>query len=721
VASRANVAIQLRTVTTSTYTVADGVAGRHVAPSQDTLVGRAVGRYVIEKLIASGGMGAVYRALDPELGRSVAIKVIRSDLPLASNELRLVRESMAMAQLAHPNVLTVYDVGRFEGQVFIAMELALGGTLREWIARERRSWGSIVERFVRAGRGLRAAHDMGLVHRDFKPENVLLTGDEDVRVADFGLVGSLERTSAPVPGPLPERISALNLALTQDGTFLGTPRYMAPEQHNGEHAGAAADQFAFGVALYEALYGEHPFAGTTWVELACSVLAGELRAAPPGTDVPPSLRKIIVRALRVDPLERWQSMTAMIAALEAYLARKPPSEPSDPALRVRVRELRRELEEASALAESGQYLATFPRMRDIAASAVELRHPPLAADALFAFGSLQSNLGDLTGAEATLGNALVEAARARDDLLSARIWNELLLVLRTAGRYADVMLLRPATEAAFARCEDDPVMVGQYQHTLGLIYEAQGRWGEGIPLWERAAAAFEEAYGPASPQLARALNNIAYTLQRLGRYDEARARFDRAHEIFATALGPEHAWTIVPLNNLGELCVELGDAAAGLAYHERAYALRMRALRPDHPHVALSLHNLGVALLALGRTAEARTRIERALAIRTTLGQENLDRADSLSALGAVLIAEGRYVEGLAHHHRAFEILSKPGVPHPRAIALENQIAASLHGAGRFEEARTHYKRALSLAEPTFGSTHPQVLRARAGIAATSS
>ncbi|HEY5924922.1 MAG TPA: serine/threonine-protein kinase [Kofleriaceae bacterium] len=689
-----------------------------VVAADDTLAGRTVGRYIIERLIARGGMGAVYRAHDPELGRSVAIKVIRSELQLASNELRLVRESMAMAQLAHPNVLTVYDVGRFEGQVFIAMELALGGTLREWVAKERRSWSTIVERFVRAGRGLKAAHEMGLVHRDFKPENVLLTADEDVRVADFGLVGSLDPATAPPRTTAPVRNSALHLTLTQAGAFLGTPRYMAPEQHKGEHAGVAADQFAFGVSLYEALYGEHPFPGETWSELARAVGSGALRAAPTGSDVPPSLRKIVVRALRVDPLERWPSMTALIAALEAYLARKPAAEPSDPTLRAQVSQLRRELEETSAFAESGQVAAASHRMREIANAAVELRHPPLAADALFAFGCVQHSLGDLKGAEAALGGALVEASRARDDLLGARIWNELLLVLRAAGRFADVMLLRPSTEAAFARCEDDPVMVGQYQHTLALILEAQGRWSEALPLCERAAAAFEEAYGAASPQLARAINGIAYMLQRLGRYDEARAQFERAHNLFATALGPDHVFAMFPINNLGELCLEAGDAVAALAYHERAYALRSRVLRPDHPHVALSLHNLGVTLLALGRTAEARERLERALAIRNTLGVDNVEGADSLSALGAVLIAQGKCDEGLELHTRALEISSKPGAPqHPRTIVLENQIASALVARGRTDDARAYFERALALAEAVFGPSHPHAARARAGIA----
>jgi serine/threonine protein kinase len=703
---------------TSQHTIADGAAGRR-SSAADILVGRVVGRYVIESLIARGGMGAVYRAQDPELGRSVAIKVLRSDLEIGSSELRLVRESMAMAQLAHPNVLTVYDVGRFDGQVFIAMELALGGTLREWLEKERRSCSAIVERFLRAGRGLQAAHEMGLVHRDFKPENVLLTADEDVRVADFGLVGSLDAPATPAPSVAPVRNSALHLNLTHAGAFMGTPRYMAPEQHKGEHAGVAADQFAFGVSLYEALYGEHPFAGDTWGELARSVGAGELRAAPAGTDVPPSLRKIVVRALRVDPIERWPSMTALIGALEAYFARKPAAEPSDPTLRAHVRQRRRELEEASALAESGQYSAALPRMREIATAVVELGHPPLAADALFAFGCLQNSLGDLKGSESSLGVALVEASRARDDLLSARIWNELLLVLRAAGRFADVMLLRPATAAAFARCEDDPVMVGQYQHTLALILEAQGRWGEALPLCERAAAAYEEAFGAASPQLARAINGIAYMLQRLGRYDEARAQFERSHDLFATALGPDHALAMFPINNLGELCLEAGDITAALGYCERAFTMRSRLLRADHPHLALSLHNLGVTLLALGRTAEARERIERALAIRTTLGEDNIERADSLSALGAVMIVEGNCDGGLAMHRRALEIWSKPGAPqHPRTIAHENRIADALLGTGRIELARAYYERALALAVATLGGSHPHVARAQAGLRA---
>src|SRR5262245_12976047 len=369
--------------------------------------GDRVGRYIIEGAIARGGTGAVFRAHDPELGRSIAIKLIHPDIAAASErfEQRLLRESKAMAKVAHPNVITVYDIGRFDGQVFIAMELALGGTLRTWLSAERRDHREVITRFVLAGRGLRAAHEMGLVHRDFKPDNVLVTADGDVRVADFGLVGNIDG-----PADHGGHAASSDLLLTQVGARVGTPRYMAPEQHEGARTGAAADQFAFGVAFYEALYGEHPFGGSTWSELALAVTGGQLRPAPADTDVPAALRKIVVRALRVDPGERWPSMTALLDALETYLARKPVAEPTEPALRERVGQLRRELDEVSALAEGGQYEAALPRLRALVSEAAAVGHAPLAADALFALGALNSNMGDLRGADTALASAVVEAA-----------------------------------------------------------------------------------------------------------------------------------------------------------------------------------------------------------------------------------------------------------------------------------------------------------------------
>ena len=246
-----------------------------------------VGRYRVEGKIGAGGMGVVYRAHDPELARDVALKLMNTaafaDEAEASRARgRLVREARAMAKLAHPNVIHVYDVGAVDDGVFIAMELVDGDPLSKWIERERPSWRDTLRCYLDAGEGLAAAHEAGIVHRDFKPENVLLGSDGRVRVGDFGLAGGpgseTGRFELP-PGDSGKASvdEAVSSSLTRTGALLGTPKYMAPEQESGRSATARSDQFGFCVALYEGLYGHPPFEGDTVAKYRQAVATESVR------------------------------------------------------------------------------------------------------------------------------------------------------------------------------------------------------------------------------------------------------------------------------------------------------------------------------------------------------------------------------------------------------------------------------------------------------------
>ncbi len=241
--------------------------------------GAALGRYRIERLLGQGGMGVVYAAFDPELGRRVAVKVIRPELASygALIAARLAREARAMAQVAHPNVIAVYDVGSDDGQVFVAMELVDGRTLRDWLRERERSWREVLEVFRAAGEGLAAAHDARLVHRDFKPDNVLIDRAGRVRVSDFGLARAVAEEASS--SDIGMAAGSGTLELTRTGATVGTPAYMAPEQHGQRPTDERTDQFSFCVALWEALYGERPFPGDNALELADAVVHGRLRPA----------------------------------------------------------------------------------------------------------------------------------------------------------------------------------------------------------------------------------------------------------------------------------------------------------------------------------------------------------------------------------------------------------------------------------------------------------
>ena len=254
-----------------------------------------LGRYVLLDLIGEGGMGRVVRAYDPQLDRRCALKLVRPDLATTDAAARLVREAQAMARVQHPNIVAVFDAGEVDGKVFVAMELVEGPTLADWLA-EPRPWREVVQHFIEAGRGLQAAHQAGLVHRDFKPANVLLK-DGTAKVTDFGLARPAE---APQSGTAIV-ITDLRTTVTQPGLVMGTPAYMAPEQREGV-TDARSDQYAFGVSLFEALHGHRP------------------QDATPQRPVPRWLDVVNRRLLEKDPARRFASMAEVVAALERGVA-----------------------------------------------------------------------------------------------------------------------------------------------------------------------------------------------------------------------------------------------------------------------------------------------------------------------------------------------------------------------------------------------------------------
>jgi len=298
-------------------------------PEAEIRHGAKIGRFVVVGQLGKGGMGVVYAAHDRELDRQVALKVMRSAAATQEERMRMLREGQAMARITHPNVITVYEVGVEGDLVFLAQELLDAGTLGEWLERPRTE-AEILEKFIAAGRGLEAAHAAGLVHRDFKPHNVLLGKDGRVRVADFGLARALGPEGEDMPAATRANMARARLEeatspmspLTRTGAVMGTPMFMAPEQHEGQAADARSDQFAFSVALYHALYGDWPFAGKTAIALADAVIEGRLQKPPRGRSVPERLRRIVLRGLSTKRERRYPSMNAMLADLA-----RPPRRP----------------------------------------------------------------------------------------------------------------------------------------------------------------------------------------------------------------------------------------------------------------------------------------------------------------------------------------------------------------------------------------------------------
>jgi tetratricopeptide (TPR) repeat protein/tRNA A-37 threonylcarbamoyl transferase component Bud32 len=304
--------------------------------------GALVDRYVVLELLGNGAMGSVYSAYDPQLDRRVAIKILHRWLQSEAKDndfrARFVREAQTMGKLSHPNVVAVYDVGvTSEGWVYLAMEIVEGGTLAAWLKEKAPPWREVLRMLRQAGEGLAAAHRAGIIHRDFKLDNVLLGADGRPRVTDFGIAhtgepdlrGTPPSSSGDLPALPPEvgTLSAFSLSgngrLTLTGTILGTPGYMAPEQFDaGSEIDQRADVFSFCATLYRALYGERAFEGETLEQIAASTINGRVRPAPKGSAVPGWVRRELLRGLSPDREARPRSMDELLAALRADPARR---------------------------------------------------------------------------------------------------------------------------------------------------------------------------------------------------------------------------------------------------------------------------------------------------------------------------------------------------------------------------------------------------------------
>ncbi|HNN94498.1 MAG TPA: serine/threonine-protein kinase, partial [Pseudomonadota bacterium] len=295
------------------------------SPSEPALPTR-LGRFHVVRRLGEGGMGVVYDAYDDVLDRRVALKVLGG---AGQEQAILLREARALARLSHPHVVPIYEVGEQAGRPFIAMERIEGQPLSQWLATTDATIDEKLRLLLPVGAALAAAHEQGVIHRDFKPQNVLVGRDGRARVLDFG-IAALAAGAAP-PDGLPATETGADHDIAGAAYLAGTPAYMAPEQLRSGEVTPLCDQFAFAVVLYRAVYGQAPFAGDDLGTLRESVLSSALRPPPRRAELPDWLWPILSRALATDPAGRFPSMKDLLAAIWAHL----PNDPKDDPLKTR--------------------------------------------------------------------------------------------------------------------------------------------------------------------------------------------------------------------------------------------------------------------------------------------------------------------------------------------------------------------------------------------------
>ncbi|WP_158501887.1 tetratricopeptide repeat protein [Vitiosangium sp. GDMCC 1.1324] len=712
--------------------------------------GNKLGRYMILHPVGTGGMGVVYAAYDSHLDRRVALKLLRPDrLPgsgSSADETRLLREAQALAQLSHPHVVSVFDAGKVEGQVFVAMEFVEGGTLGTWLREQKRTPEEILESFVGAGRGLAAAHAAGFVHRDFKPDNVLVGRDGRVRVTDFGLV---RNAGAVPPAASGHELTHPAGSLTRTGALLGTPAYMAPEQWRGEPADARSDQFSFCVALYEALYGERPY---TVAEVSAKDGPPRPPAPPAGvTRVPEWVRRPLLRGLAPEPGSRFPSMGSLLEELERGKGvsgrRRVGMGLAAGVLGLAVVGgvmLRDDPGKACRGAEQRLVGAWDPARRERVGAAFLATGTPYAQDAWKATQTLLDRYADgwvamhTDACEAThvRGEQSGELLDLRMQCLAQR--REGLKALVDVLATADAKLVETATRAVSAlppldecasaaaltapvRPPADPTTRAKVDAVRVKLAEVEAQRAAGRPTEGRKLVqqAMDEARALAyRPLEAEAL----LALGRLDQGEDARKAEDELQTAVWTAVAGGHDQVAA------EAAISLVQfIGRGLRHHEQGhqwsqFAQAVLQRLGGVPSLEASrLTHLGQLLSDEGRSTEAMEYLQQALALREKLlGPEHPDVAEALSDLATVELAQERLADALQHARRAVEINEKLlGPHHPQVGQALFTLTYVMVTAGKAAEALPYIQRNLSIAEAAYGPEHTVTADALTAVANT--
>lgn len=663
--------------------------------------GTSVGRYLLLDPVGAGGMGIVYAAYDPELNRKVALKLLK---PRGGGErptqARLLREAQAMAQVAHPNVTAIYDVGMLGDQVFIAMEFVQGKTLEGWLSEWKGTWRDVLDVMIAAGRGLSAAHAAGLVHRDFKPENVLVGEDGRVRVTDFGLA---RLTEVEAQGRLPgEGVGAANggawlsSRLTHAGAVVGTPLYMAPEQYLAKSPDARSDQFSFCTTLYYALYGARPFDPR---ELSAG--RGAIQPPPRQPRVPTWIKQALMRGLSLRPEQRFGSMKELLDRLS-----RPPA--------------------MTRWVPVAVLVALVVALGGLVSRGLLIRQRALCSGA-------EEKMAGIWDANVV---GQVEAAfTATHKPFAARSFTA---VKSALDRYAQgwVAMRTEACEATVIRGEQSPALLdlrmaclerrlSEVQNLVNLFTRADAQVVEKsvatlenlTPLRECADLDALKAgvKPPDTPELRARVEQLrkrldyVKTLEDAGKYSEglplASALVREANNVPYRPLQAE------ALLRLGSLQSSSGDQKSAEATLNEAV---LAAEAGGHDEIAVRAMNWLTFLVGFhrGRIEEGYGWGRRAAAVLERMGEKGILLAHHNNDLGIVCFIDGKFGEGLELFRRSEEIKERVlGVDsHDVAISLANLANAYLQ-LGRYTEALNYIQRALSIDERVLGSEHPALLR----------
>lgn len=717
--------------------------------------GERIGRYHLLEVIGRGGMGTVYSAFDPALERRVAIKLLHRVHGAPEERERLLTEAKAMAQLSHPNVVTVHEAAVDRGRVFLAMEYVAGRTARSWLVQRQRSWREIVAIYRQAALGLAAAHAAGIVHRDVKPDNILVGTDDRVRITDFGIAVGVDKANSGRSGddhPGLDQVGTGGRHSTRLTLTTGTPAYMSPEHLRGDPLDERSDQFGFGVAMFEALYGRRPYEGKRAKELRSAHNTATV-TAPTDNDVPAWLRRVVLQTLQVDPTKRWPSMQSIARQLD-----------------VGARSLARPWQRwVLALVPigivggviAGGYMSEAATCEEAAAISTTWDDPQRTAittaleraGPAFAGETARTVVRMLDGYTEQWTASYEDACHQhRSGIESDSLFDRRQTCLRARHRAVTSLLdvlgqadratlrnaigavdgLPPIRECEAANLVDDamwavpaePERRARHEAVLDALTQVQSLF---------RAGRFEDGRAPAIDAVAaaRALGDDAVMIRALMIRGEYEFKLDHTDDALVTI---SEAWHLAlrsgntidavraAIRQIELVGYTKRDEPLALARVADAQSLIER-VKVHNPELATELNAAllraqGLVALRFNRP-EAIEHLTLAIStIRSLPGRPELEIADYLRALANAEFPLGHHDEALAHYHEALAIMMGIlGPDHPDVGGLHNNIGLLLRNMNRAKEGAVHLERALAISVAAFDRGHSSVIMSESNLA----
>jgi tetratricopeptide (TPR) repeat protein len=666
----------------------------------------AVPGYEILQELGRGGMGVVYWAWQSGLHRPVALKMVLAGAHAGPVELARFRtEAEAAARLQHAHIVQIHDIGQHEGRPFLALEYVDGGSLARQLDGTPWPAARAVPLLETLARAIAHAHRQGVVHRDLKPGNVLLTKEGQPKVTDFGLAKLLVGGGDP---------------LTRTGAILGTPSYMAPEQAEGktQEVGPAADVYALGAILYELLTGRPPFKAATPLETVRLVVSTEPvppKRLQPG--VPRDLETICLHCLHKEPARRYATAEELADDLRRFRTNEP----------IVARPV--------GLLERGW---KWTRRRPAAAALLGVAVLGLVggvtgalwyADRERVRANQERGLRQEAEDQRTRAAQAEQQAKAREAEARAVLGffkEKVLAAARPQGQEgglgtdATIRAALDAAEPGIAQAfADQPEVEAAVRDTLGTSYSYLGDPPRAIPQFERALALRQQVLGPHHPETLACMNNLASAYRDAGQLDQALPLFEQVRAQRQETLGPDHPETLQSLNNLVQAYLEAGQLDRALPQFEQALARFQETLGLDHPLTLTCMHNLALAYKATGQRDKALPLFEQALAQRQTkLGPDHPDTLISLAGLALAYQEAGQLDKALPLLEQALaQQKEKLGPDHPHTLLSMNNLATAYQDAGQREKALPLYEQALAQQKKKLGADHPHTLASMNNLA----